>query len=318
MFDVYLLLCLQTRPDYTGKQERCVIGCGQTYRETPQEHFQAFHAPKTEAFMCGCGFGDIMANRFRIHLERSHGVKQDEEYIADEYYFHDLPTFTSLRTCFNEKYKGTCKYRTPFNLLLREHDCINDIKFSELPEPHEFFDKLPKEQWPIWGYPHEDRLKSAKKKSDTNNNKNKETAPAQEAPKVKSQVHVPEKKTTTNTKQAASDDDVLNVEDQPELLEGLPPTTRKDNEENDDDETCVMTTGLEPSTSKEGEKMEVDNTKSTTHDHDKTPASSPKEQRGEKRSRRVESHERVTPMQALEEQAVRDDVTTKLSRANYT
>ena len=75
----------------------------------------------------------IMANRFRIHLERSHGVKQDEEYIADEYYFHDLPTFTSLRTCSNEKYKGTCKYRTPFNLLLRKHDCINDIKFSDLP-----------------------------------------------------------------------------------------------------------------------------------------------------------------------------------------
>ena len=64
--------------------------------------------------------------------------------------------------------------------------------------------------------------------------------------------------------------------------------------------------------------MEVDNTKSTTHDHEKTPASSLKEQRGEKRSRRVDSHEKVTPMQALEEQAVRDDVATKLSKANYT
>ena len=320
------LLYLQTRPDYSGKQEKCVIGCGQTYRETPHEHFQVFHAPKTEAFMCGCGFGDIMANRFRIHLERSHGVKFDEEYIADEFYFHDLPVFTSLRTCSNEKYKGTCKYRTPYNLLLREHDCINDIKFSELPDAHAFYDKLPKEQWPIWGYPHEDRLKSAKKKNNNDSTtKNKE--PTKEAPKVKSQVHVPEKKTTTpptthvattsSTKHAASDDDILDEGEQPELLEGLPPTMQT-TDKDDEDETCVMTVGGEKESLPEAEMMEVESTKTDEKAHDKPAAGSPKEQRGEKRLHRKDSKEKMTGSKALEEQALRDDVATKLTRANYT
>ena len=295
-----------------------MIGCGQTYRETPQEHFQVFHAPKTEAFMCGCGFGDIMANRFRIHLERSHGVKFDEEYIADEYYFHDLPVFTSLRTCSNEKYKGTCKYRTPYNLLLREHDCINDIKFSELPEAHEFYDKLPREQWPIWGYPHEDRLKSSKK-TNNNNTTTKSKEPTNETPKVKSQVHVPEKKTTTSTtKQAESDDDILNVGDQPELLEGQPPNMQKTAKSDDEDETSVMSTGLEKGATSEMEKMEVDATKTDDHDHDKPATGSPKGQRGEKRARRVDSQDKLTGREALEEQAMRDDVATKLTRSNYT
>ena len=238
-----------------------------------------------------------MANQFRINLKRWHVVKQDEEYIADEYNSPDLPTFTNLRTCFNEKYKGTCKYCTPFNLLLREHDCINNIGFSELPEPHEFFDKLPKDQWPVWGYPHDDRLKSAKKKTNTNNNTNTKKAPAHEAPKVKLQVHVPEKKMSSYTKQAASDKDVLDVKDQPELLEGLPTTTQTEDKDDDDDETCMMSTRLQSSTSTEAEKMEIDTTKLSTNEQDTNRQ--PKEQRSEKKSRWVYSYEKVTPMQAL-------------------
>ena len=154
---------LQKRPEYDQPPKDCTYGCGQTYRETEDEHWRVFHQKKTWALICGCGFGDIMANRFRIHLEKAHGQIYSVEEVADEFFFHDVPAYTTLKPCFSEKYKGHCKFRTPFyNLLTQSHRCEEGLKYSKPPKPTAFFDFLPPSQRPTWGYPHEDRLEKKK------------------------------------------------------------------------------------------------------------------------------------------------------------
>ena len=136
------------------------------YHERRDQHFLAFHEKKTWALICGCGFGDIAANRFRIHLDLVHGQKRDVEEIADEYYFHNLPEYTTLKPCFNEKYKGHCKFRTPYLTILQQSNrCEEGLKYSTPPPATKFFDFLPPTQRPTWGYPHEDRLNKKKKAS---------------------------------------------------------------------------------------------------------------------------------------------------------
>ena len=105
---------MQKRPAYDQEGTKCEWGCGQVYHERRDQHFLAFHENKTWALICGCGFGEIAANRFRIYLDLVHGQKRDVEEISDEYYFNNLPEHITLKTCFNEKYKGHCKFRTPY------------------------------------------------------------------------------------------------------------------------------------------------------------------------------------------------------------
>ena len=107
---------------------------------------------------------------------------------------------------------------------------------------------------------------------------------------MKSQVHVPEKKTTTSTtKQAESDDDILNVGDQPELLEGQPPNMQTTAKNDDEEETSVMSTGLEKGATSEMEKMEVDATKTDDNDHDK-PATGTQKDSAVKREHDESTH----------------------------
>ena len=55
-----------------------------------------YHRVKREALMCGCGFGDIFANRFRKHLLEVHELRMTISDVAEQFFWHDLPPFQQV------------------------------------------------------------------------------------------------------------------------------------------------------------------------------------------------------------------------------
>ena len=148
------------RPEYRYPEEKCKLGCGQIYRESEEEHFRCYQQVKTVALVCGCGFGDIMANRFRVHLKKVHNEDYTLDEVVENFFFHKLPAFTTVKPCTNPRYKDTCMLRSPYaSIVSSKHQCLRDMQYTKIVKPTEHFKLLHPSQVPVWGLPGEDKLK---------------------------------------------------------------------------------------------------------------------------------------------------------------
>ena len=146
---------MQEFPEFGGVRHDCPEGCV-AIREDLDLHRWIYHEKKTAALMCGCGFGDVIASRFREHLETAHKVTLSVEEVAARHFWHKLPEFTTVRRCRITKF-GRCEFRTPYpNILRRYHACISDGEPSPYPRYDKFLDNLPRHMTPRFGPPTND------------------------------------------------------------------------------------------------------------------------------------------------------------------
>ena len=114
-----------------------------------------YHRVKREALMCGCGFGDIFANRFRKHLLEVHDLRMTISDVAEQFFWHDLPPFQQVWKCVRQVgLRGTCQYRSPYKSIVnRYHACRTDTRVCDLPNQDAFFKLIRRDERPIYGWP---------------------------------------------------------------------------------------------------------------------------------------------------------------------
>ena len=114
-----------------------------------------YHRVKREALMCGCGFGDIFANRFRKHLLEVHNLPMTISDVAEQFFWHDLPPFQQVWKCVRQVgLRGTCQYRSPYKSIVnRYHACRTDMRVCDLPNKDAFFKLIRRDERPIYGWP---------------------------------------------------------------------------------------------------------------------------------------------------------------------
>ena len=107
--------------------------------------------------MCGCGFGDIFANRFRKHLLECHELRMTISEVAEQFFWHDLPPFQQVWKCVRQVgLKGVCQYRSPYKSIVnRFHACRSDMRVTPLPDKDAFFKLIRRDERPIYGWPAE-------------------------------------------------------------------------------------------------------------------------------------------------------------------
>ena len=59
-----------------------------------------------------------MANRFRVHLKKVHNEEYTLDEVVDNFFFHRLPAFTTVKPCTNPRYKDTCMFRSPYASIM--------------------------------------------------------------------------------------------------------------------------------------------------------------------------------------------------------
>ena len=60
-------------------------------------HYRCNHQVETVALVCGCGFGDILANRIRVHLKKIHNEDYTVEQVVENlFFFYKIPPFTTV------------------------------------------------------------------------------------------------------------------------------------------------------------------------------------------------------------------------------
>ena len=101
-----------------------------------------------------------MANGFRGHLKKIHNEDYTVEEVVQDFLFHKLPAFTTVKPCTNPRYKDQCMFRSPYaSIVSTKHQCLRDMQYTALVKPTEHFKLLHPSQAPVWGLPGKDKLK---------------------------------------------------------------------------------------------------------------------------------------------------------------
>ena len=101
-----------------------------------------------------------MAYRFKLHLKKVHNEDDTIEGVVEDFFFHNLPTYTTVKPCTNPRYKDQYKFMSPYtSIVSTKHQCLPAIQYSALKKPTEHFKLIHPSQVPVWGYPGQDKLK---------------------------------------------------------------------------------------------------------------------------------------------------------------
>ena len=125
---------------YEHRPKLCKKGCREDYRESDEDHQYAYHTTKTVALICGCGYGDIFVSRVRKHLLEAHGIRATKVEVVNNYFWHRVPEYHTVRTCEDPK-RIKCVFRTPIHEIIETgHDCRRGMQQTALPRHDKFID----------------------------------------------------------------------------------------------------------------------------------------------------------------------------------
>ena len=102
--------------------------------------------------ICPCGFGELNAHRFTVHLRLRHKYNATEKDVMRDFFHFNVEPFSQLFTCRNKQFAKKCGYKTPFADMLRQHACASDMEVRQLPEDITFRRQL-RCKMPIRGMP---------------------------------------------------------------------------------------------------------------------------------------------------------------------
>ena len=124
-----LLLYLQVKIKYGEERHYCPSEppCSLPFLEPYEEHDFLYHAKKTAALICGCGYGHILAHKFVQHVKDIHGVQLTTSEAAERYFWHNLVEFERVYGCHRNSKRVKCTFRSPIeHLMLNVHACVTD------------------------------------------------------------------------------------------------------------------------------------------------------------------------------------------------
>ena len=151
-----LLLYLQVKIKYGEERHYCPSEppCSLPFLEPYEEHDFVYHAKKSAALICGCGYGHILAHKFVQHVKDIHGVQLTTSEAAERHFWHNLVEFERVYGCHRNSKRVKCTFRSPIeHLMLNVHACVTDAQPSPYPRYDEFVRLLPKWMRPTFGFP---------------------------------------------------------------------------------------------------------------------------------------------------------------------